>query len=205
MITDYDSLKQEIITWAHRDDVDLHIDTFIQLAETDMFSNPIEVLKVRGQEARSTAATSGQYLALPDDFIKMRSLRFLIPGEQWELYQRAPEQMHREPATGRPDQFTVTSQIEFNRVPDSDYEIEMQYFAKPAPLSTTNASNEVLADNPNIYLFGALAALFKWARQPQDSAEYYDQFIDSIKGANMLFKKGRYGANPQMTLEGSTP
>ena len=118
-ISTYEELKQEIIDWSHRGDIDLKVDTFISMAETAMFSNEIEVLKVRGQEVRSTSTTSGQYLALPDDYLSIRSIRLLIPDNDTDVRYRAPTQMDRESGTGRPLYFTVTSQIEFSRVPHS--------------------------------------------------------------------------------------
>lgn len=204
-LSTFDNLKLEIIDWSKRGDIDLKVDTFIQMAETEMYANPVEVLRVRGQETRSTATTDGQYLALPDDFQSLRGIRFVIAGEDNELVFRSPEQMQRQPSTGRPEFFTVTSQIEFNRVPDDNYTVEIHYFAKPTPLSSSNATNEVLAANPNIYLFGALWAVFKYAIDEPQSQLYYSQFINAVKGTNRLDKKGRYGPAPVMTAPGCTP
>lgn len=201
----YDNLKLEIIDWSKRRDIALKLDTFIQMAEVEMFANTVEVLRVRGQDTRSTATTDGQYLALPDDYQSLRGIRLVIDGQENNLVYRAPEQMQRQPATGRPNEFTVTSQIEFNRVPDANYDIEIHYFAKPAPLSSANASNEVLVANPNIYLFGALWAVFNYAVDEVQSQKYYTQFINAVKGANRLDKKGRYGPAPVMTAPGCTP
>lgn len=201
----YDNLKLEIIAWSHRGDIDTKVDTFINMAETAMFSNDDEVLQIRGQETRSNATTSGQYLALPDDYHSMRAIRLVIPENDQEVLYRTPTQMKRQPGTGRPCFFTVTSQIEFNRVPDTNYDIEIHYYAKPAPLSSTVATNEVLDSNPNIYLFGALTAVFAYATDTAEMQKYNALFQGSIKGANKLFKKGRYGPAPAMTPAGSTP
>ena len=204
-ISTYEELKQEIIDWSHRGDIDLKVDTFIRMAETAMFSNEIEVLKVRGQEVRSTSTTSGQYLALPDDYLSIRGIRLLIPDNDTDVLYRAPTQMDRESGTGRPLYFTVTSQIEFNRIPDMDYDIEIHYYAKPAPLSSTVATNEVLDTEPNIYLFGALAAVFLWAVDELEAQKYTSLFNSAIKGANKKFKKGRYGPAPSLSIKGDTP
>ena len=199
----YDNLKLEIIDWSHRGDIDLKVDTFIDMAEVAMFSNPDEVLQVRGQETRVTLVTSGQFLSLPSDYHSMRSIRFLIPQNDQEVFYRTPSQMIREPSTGRPFYFTVTSEIEFNRVPDTNYNIELQYYAKPTELSATTASNEVLASDPNIYLFGALAACFIYANDEIEAQKYNGLFIGAIKGANKKFKRGRYGPAPAMSPSGT--
>lgn len=201
----YDNLKQEIIDFSHRSDIDLKIDTFIEMAEQDMFANSDEILRVRGQEIRLETVTSGQFLPLPDDYQSMRSIQLVTGNGDTEICFRAPAQMKQEPGTGQPLFFTVTSQIEFNRVPDSDYDIVLQYYAIPAPLSSSNQTNEILDNFPNIYLFGALAAVFTFASDPVLTAQYYATFIRAIKGANKKDKQGRYGPAPAMTPAGSTP
>ena len=57
-IDTFDKLKQQIIDYSHRGDLDLKIPTFIELTEVAMLANPEEILKVRGQEVRSRAAMS---------------------------------------------------------------------------------------------------------------------------------------------------
>lgn len=201
----FDNLKLEIIDWSKRRDIALKLDTFIQMAETEMYANPVEILHIRGQETRVEDTTSGQFLALPTDYQTMRQIRLLVAGQENDLDYRAPSQMDRQPATGRPTMFTITSQIEFNRVPDSNYDLAIDYVALPAALSDSNPSNAVLVANPNIYLFGALWAVFDYAVDEIQSQKYYQMFINSIKGANRLDKKGRYGPAPVMSAPGCTP
>lgn len=198
----YTALKQEIIDWSHRGDIDLKVDLFIKMAEEEMYANPDEVLRVRGQETRSTATTNGQYLALPDDFQSIRSLLITTSGGNIEVLPKAPAQLVTEPTVGLPCFFTVTSQIEFDRIPDSDYGVIIQYYAVPAPLSDTNATNTILTNFPNIYLFGALSAANTYANDNEEAAINYSSFIRSIKGANKKDKQGRYGPAPAMTLVG---
>ena len=198
----YTNLKAEIIDWSHRGDIDLKVDTFIKMAEQDMFANPDEVLKVRGQEVRSTATTDGQYLALPDDFQSMRSLLLVTGAGNVELIQKAPMQIRTNPTPGQPCFFTVTSQVEFDRVPDSNYGLIIQYYAIPTALSASNATNEILTNFPNVYLFGALAAVNSWANDTEEATIKYQSFIRAIKGANKKDKQGRYGPAPAITLVG---
>ena len=202
-LSTFDGLRQEVLDWGHREDVANRVDTFIQMAEFDMYNNPFQVLRVRGQETTNTFTVTGQTLALPTDFMEMREVRFLISQNDQKVIFRTPDQMKRKTGTGRPEFFTVTDQIEFNRVPDSNYTIELKYFAIPTPLSTDNQTNVVLSTNPNIYLFGALSALFKYAMDEQQAAINFQQFMNEIKGTNRAIKRGRYGPAPQMTLAGT--
>lgn len=201
----YDNLKLEIIDFSHRSDLDLKIDTFIDMAEQDMFANPDEILRVRGQEVRLETVTAGQFLALPDDYQSMRSIQLVTGRGDLELCFKAPADLQQIPGTGQPIFFTVTSQIEFERVPDDNYAIILQYYAIPTPLSSSNQTNAILTTFPNIYLFGALAALWSFANNEIEAARNYQSFIRAIKGANKKDKQGRYGPAPAMTPAGSTP
>ena len=124
----------------------------------------------------------------------------------FEIRFRAPEQMIRYEGTGRPVFFTVVgNNIELDRSPDAVYGIELKYYGTPTPLSLTNATNTVLANNPNIYLFGSLWAVNNFAVDEVQAQKYYGQFIGAIQGANSLSRAGRYGPAPAMRIEGSTP
>ncbi len=203
-IDTFDKLVQEIIDYSHRGDLDLKIPTFIEIAEVAMLANPDEILKVRGQEVRSLANTDGQYLALPDDFQAARGLR-IVTGENnsINLGYRAPSDIRYRTGTGQPNTFTVTSQIEFDIVPDTVYSVEIHYYKDPAPLTSDNQTNEVLARFPTIYLFGGLWQAFEFSLDTENSQKYRQLFIAAIKGANKKDKQGRYGPAPSMRPAGT--
>ena len=198
----FDNLVKEIVDWSHRGDLGNKIPDFIQLAENAMYSNDQEVLTVRSMETISTALTAGQYLALPDNFESARSVRLVTGDNGGELTFQAPEQMRKEVSTGRPQFFTIVgNEIQFNRAPDSEYTIEVQYYKKATPLSSDNQSNEILTQHPSIFLFGALSALFSYTLDTEQQLKYTQMFISAIKGANKADKKGRYGPAPSMSLD----
>jgi len=203
-IDTFDKLVQEIIDYSHRGDLDLKIPTFIEIAEVAMLANPDEILKVRGQEVRSLANTDGQYLALPDDFQAARGLR-IVTGENnsINLGYRAPSDIRYRTGTGQPNTFTVTSQIEFDIVPDTVYSVEIHYYKDPAPLTSDNQTNEVLTRFPTIYLFGGLWQAFEFSLDTENSQKYRQLFIAAIKGANKKDKQGRYGPAPSMRPAGT--
>ena len=204
----YANLKLEIIDWSHRGDMDLKIDTFIDLAESEMYANTVEPLQVRDQEtlAAFSTNTSDRFAALPTGYQSSRKLRIqIVNGESLELRYRTPSQLNLISDTGLPLFFTITDQIEFDRVSDQVYSGEIQYYADFTALSDSNTTNFVLTDYPTIYLFGAMWALKTHVNEPQAAAGYYQQFINAIRGANNKSKIGRYGPAPVMRVEGSTP
>lgn len=194
------NLKLEIIDWSHRSDIDQKVDTFIDLAENEMFQNPIQILSTREGETRATVSAdiTTRYLALPDGFREMRRLRIDTDVGFSDVIYRTPEQLRPIDGPQQPCFFTITSQIEFNTVPDEAYTVEMQYFADFTPLSDSNTTNHVLTNNPNVYLFGSLAKLFAWANDDENRLKYETLFINAIRGANKKYRAGRYGPNPVM-------
>ena len=202
-ITNFDELVKQVIDWSHREDLSTKIVDFITLAENAMYSNDGEVLTVRSMESVSLAATAGQYVALPDDFESARSVRLVTSGGGGKLRFQAPEQMYKEPSTGKPSFFAIIgNEIQFDRVPDSEYTLEVQYYRKAAQLSTTNQTNEILTNHPSIYLYGALAQVFIYSQDDQQTSKYLQLFMGAIKGANKADKKGRYGPAPAASLDG---
>ncbi len=202
-LADFDDLVKEVIDWSHRGDLGNKINDFILLAENAMYSNEIQPLKVRSMETVSTAATAGQYVELPPEFESARSVRLVTGDGGGELTFQAPEQMHKQVATGRPNFFTIIgNEVQLDRVPDSEYTLEIQYFRKATPLSDDNLTNEILTDHPSIYLFGALTALFSYSQDTEQHIKYNEMFMSAIRGANKADKKGRYGPAPSMSLDG---
>lgn len=204
----YEKLKSEILSWSHRGDMSEKVDTFIELAETEMFTNATVPLKVRGGDTKTAFTTSitTRFVALPTGYQSMRKIRIQISnGESIKLTYRTPERLNIHSSAGLPLFFTVTNQIEFNRISDIVYSGEFQYYKEFTALSGSNASNFVLSGFPNIYLFGSLWALMLHVEQFDKAASYYQQFISNIRGANKQDWLGSYGPAPRMIVAGPTP
>lgn len=206
-INNRSDLKAAIIDQSHRNDVSGKVDDFIAAAEQEMLANSIERLDTRDFETRSIATmeTGTRFLGLPVGFLKAR--RMLIFDEYQdtrphEVSYIAPEALEIYSRPGRPSFFTVTSQFEFDRVPDTGYTVELQHWAEFTPLSDVNPENSVLKKHSNIYLFGAMWALKQWAVEFDESEYYYSKFINAIRGANLKSEDGRYGPAPRITQEG---
>lgn len=207
-LDNYSNLKASIKSRSKRNDVtDADLNDYIVQAEAEFYNNPINPLRIRGMEARATASasTSSRFLELPDDFLQMRALHIVADNGNQDIVFMAPEQMAVPNESGRPRYFTVTTQLEFDKQPDSTYTIEMQYLKKITALDDTNTTNTILADAPNIYLYGGLWALFEDYQEFDVAQYYYNRFVGAIAGLNRTDKNGRYGPAPKMRIEGATP
>jgi hypothetical protein len=200
-LTTYLGLKDSIESWSHRNDVANRLDDFIDLAESEMYRH----LRIRDMETRTTATTSGRYLALPTGFLEMRRVRLISGAQYFELLYSTPEGMYISQDSGIPGVYTITSQLEFDRSPDSAYTIEWQYYASLSALSAGSPTNAILTRFPNIYLFGSLWALYLWALQEDKAEYYYGKFMQAIQTANREDSKGRHGPAPAMRYGGPTP
>ena len=206
-LNNYANLKTAVIEWSKRDDALSLVDDFIDLAESEMYANDVEPLQIREMEARATASTStsDRYLALPTGFQSMRRLMLSLSGRDCDVRAVAPDQLRIYGDSGIPRYFAVTSQIEFDRVSDSAYTVDMQYYKKIDALSSSNTTNDILTNYPQIYLHGCLWALRTWSLEEEKAEYHYTKFIRAIKGANKKSNKGRYGPAPFMRIEGATP
>jgi hypothetical protein len=205
-LDNYANLKAAIIRLDGSNDISDIVDDAIDLAEAEMYGNAAAPIRHRSMEVRSSQNTDGtRFLALPTDFLEFRGVRIVLSNKNVDIRYVTPESLEVDQSAGRPQQFTVTSQMEFDRVPDSTYSVETAHYAKLTALDDTNTTNDILTDCPNVYLFGSLWAVNLYNAEEEKASFYYSQFINAIKGCNKRFNKGRYGPAPTMRFERSTP
>jgi hypothetical protein len=199
----YTNLKQEIIDWSHRDDLDLLIDTFIDLAETEMLTNRDDPLRVESMESSEsfTTSTTVRTVALPTGYKEMRDVRLVYNDETYQPKYRNPNQLQIYSDVGTPGFYTVRDQVEFDRISDQAYTGTFYYYQEFTPLSSTNATNSVLTNYPSVYLYGSLWALFTHSMDTESADRYYSLFINAIRGANSASSFARTVA-PVQTVEG---
>lgn len=212
--SNFTELTESIISWSHRNDLNLLVPDFIALAECEMYNpspiegvvaKPLELKQLENTSTTQTTTTS-RFIALPTDYASMRSSRLDILNSSDFLEYRTPDQLRRFDTTSRPCFFTIIgTQIEFDRVPDEILDVEIQYFAKDAALTAAAPTNFVLTNHPTIYLYGALAQLFTHSGDDEGKAKYERKFIGAVQGANQSDRRGRFGPSPVMKVEGSTP
>ncbi|MGB6105643.1 MAG: hypothetical protein WBF88_17510 [Pusillimonas sp.] len=145
MINDYTGLKASISRWLHRSDLVNVVPDLIMLAEVRFNRN----LRVRQMEKSETLVLTDGAASLPADWIEFvgspmdgdRPLQF-VPRDKWQNYRQYG------------CYYTIMgSQI---YVSDGPTSITADYYAKMPSLSDQAATNWLLADGPDAYLYGAL-------------------------------------------------
>lgn len=200
-ITTYQELKQAIQDYGKRTDCLSMLDTFIDLAESDIW----DVLRTRGQEHTETLATNttDRFIELPEDYIALRSARVILQDNAFvHLTYVDPGNLNVALSAGVPMFFTVTEQIELNRISDAVYDIEFNYYRELTPLSATATTNAVLESNPFIYLAGCMKHFYIWAQNEEKAVLWKNSFDGYVSRANRRARKGRYGPAPEKRLQG---
>lgn len=209
-LSNYSELKESVIKWSRKKNISDVVDDAIVLAESEFY----KTLRIRDMEARATAslddATPSRYLALPDGFLKMRRMNLVVSGTVpnqviKEQMFTTPDDLRVKSGTGIPSFFTVTSQLEFDINPLEDYTVEMQYWKSLNALNATNDTNQILTRFPEIYLHGALWAVFDSSRNTAEAEFRLNKMRQAIAGANRQDRGGRYGPVPRMRPQGATP
>lgn len=156
-LTTYTELQTSVGNWLTRTDLATQIPEFITLAEA-------EIARVlRKSSTRQTVTLSEESLSLGSAVGELRSVRLVTgsPDRDLPLEIGTPEIFWewkaRFRASGRPLKASlIAGKLVVAPVPDAPYPAEIVYYNALVPLSSTNPTNEVLRDDPDVYLFGAL-------------------------------------------------
>lgn len=154
--TTWTDLKAELALWIDRDDLAARVPVFIALAERKFN----RVLRVPEMEASTILSLNAATVALPADFLAMRSIHInsdpKVVLEQMGL--DALRNRYAGAATGKPRNFAIQAGATLvpGPTPDSAYSAPMTYFQTIAALGSGQASNWLLAGHPDIYLYGSL-------------------------------------------------
>ena len=153
----YAELQTAVANWLDRDDLGARIPEFIALAEA-RFNR---ILRLRSMEAKYTANTVADQrnLALPTSYIQMRNfqvnsnplttLSYVTP----EIYDR----LWGGSTGGTPKFYTIlANEVSFGPIPGSVMEVEMLFYKKFDNLSGSVATNWLITNAPDIYLYGSM-------------------------------------------------
>lgn len=190
------NLKTSIEAWL--DDADTYdgaVDDIILMAESEFNRR----LRVPEMEVRSQATVSGQYLALPSDFLQLRAI-YLLNDAYIRLDQLPITQLRVDYAaytTGQPRAYAINDgQFVFGPQPDTTYTAEIVYYAKIPALSVSNTTNWLLAAHPDLYLAQCmgLGELFGFNDpRAQLMKARADEIIDQL---DMAARKHNMGSAP---------
>jgi len=166
-------------------------------------------LRIRAMEDRATATVDAAFVGLPTGFLAMRNLRLNTnPVAALDLV--SPELIDRVAAgsaAGRPRLYAVVNdEIQLAPAPDAAYTAEMVYWKKFDPLSATTPTNRLLADAPDIYLFGALVEAAAYLGDDAHQGAWEARYQSAVRRLQDADDAGKWsGAAPLVRNSGSNP
>ncbi len=193
----YSELQTTIAGYLARTDLTTQIPDFIRLAETRLRRD----LRIRQMLKSVTTATvaGDSTVELPSDFLDVRD--FVVVGNPVQpLNYYSPSAFNRNTRTwesGKPVDYTVLAlDFQLSPVPDSDYTVQLFYFAAPAFLSDTNTSNVFLANTPDALLYGALLEASPYLMDDARINTWGTMFDRAMASITRSDEKGQYSGVP---------
>ena len=182
-LTTYTELSAAIENWLERPDLTVEIADFITLAEKNIY----RVLRVRDMETALNVTMSSGVAAMPSDFLELKiayidgsPTRILQRKSLYDLYEKYPVRSSH----GRPN-FIANNvdNFEFAPFPDTDYTVKGTYYARPTALSTSNETNFLITNYPDLIFFGSLieaVGLTADTERLKEWAAKYENALNSI-------------------------
>jgi len=180
----YSDLKTTVANYLGRSDLTSQIVDFISLAEIRLSRE----LRIREMVTTTTVTcTPGNpAISLPADFLEIRDI-YVTGAPRTPLTYTSPSMFSRETRaddSGKPMFYTVYNKTaELAPAPDSDYQIRIMYYAKPASLSDSNTTNQFMTVCPDALLFASLAEAEPYLMNDariQTWASLYDRALAAI-------------------------
>lgn len=199
----YDDLVSTVADWLNRADLTAVIPTFVQLAEAGF--NRDERFRASPLMARAQAAVHAQFISLPSDFIEMVNLRLLVdsvptagaPTLDYLPLAEFDERRARYRAAGQPVFYSIAgTQLEFLPAPSDLYTVEMLYHAKVPALGEANETNYILANHPDLYLYGALMQAAPYLKDDDRIATWATLYSAGADALKIASDRAQLGAAP---------
>ena len=208
----YSELQTAVANWLDRDDLTDRIPEFIALAEAKMN----RVLRISLMENVSTAitkVTGTRDYDLPTGFTGMKEFH-LTTSPIVALSYITPEMMSRMWAgsnKGKPQAFTLfsdagTRKVKIGPAPDSDYTTSMLYYKTFTALSDSATTNDMLTNNPDVYLYGTLLEAEPFIMNDQRIQLWLGAFDRAVASIQNQDNKDRHsGSNMRVMSASGTP
>lgn len=200
-LSTYSDLQTSIASHLDRSDLTSVIPDFIALFEANAnVDKAIKTIFNRTSTSVTTVAAQN-YISTPSNFLDAEALILLNAGSKnvitnygtpSSLYTAFPQTTN-----GFPGGFiTQASKLELARTPDAAYSGTLYYYSKIPALSTTNTTNWLLTNYPNLYLYGSLTAAEVYMgtdQRLQVWGNLYDNFLQKLGGAT---DRSKYSGSP---------
>lgn len=192
-ISNYSELKTAIANWLDRSDLTSYLDDFIALAEARVSRD----LRVSGMENRdsSTSTVAGTaYYDKPTSFLEAFNVQ-LNTSPVKSLRYVTPEQLDVEylsSVRGEPAVYTfIGDQIQLSPTPDGVYTLEIGYYKKLTGLSSSNTTNWLITNAPDVYLYACLLEATPFVQNDERLQTWVAAYSRAIESLQQSDSKGQ--------------
>lgn len=196
-LTTYAELKAAIADWLNRTDLTARIPDFITLTEASLNRD----LRTQDMMASSTLTTTAgsEVVALTDNMVEVRSavLQTNPSAVLSFMSMQALEERYALAASGTPVAFSVVGEaLRLRPVPDAAYDIVMTYYASIAALSDEVATNWVLQEHPDLYLYGALVQASPYLGDDAKAAVWAGLYARALDALDAADNRAQWATSP---------
>lgn len=185
-LSTYANLLTAVASWLNRADLTATIPDFIRLAEAE-FNRRLRTIEM---EARVTATLTSDAVAVPADFMGLRSISIANTALEYV----PPSEIFEDISTGGyPTRYTVTDGQFFFRPAPSSGDVDIDYYASIPALTVSNTTNWLMTKHPDLYLFATLAQaeFYGWNDDRLGLVKgRVDELIDQINAATHRERHG---------------
>lgn len=162
--------------------------------------NIINLLNVIGVKrvVVGTMTTGNSVIDKPEDFRRVTSINFGVPGVGVDIastfrtpmfprsYEYCRTYWNDESQTAEPKFYADYNDDHwlFVPTPDQDYNFELIYSAKPTLLDSTNQTNWLTENWPNLLLYAAIAEFYLFAKNKEEAGVWDAKFKEVLAGIN---------------------
>jgi hypothetical protein len=181
-ITSYTTLKSTIADYLNRSDLTSIIPTFISLAEANFQRN----VKHWKMHKRAEATLDTEFTAVPSDYLEAIRWHIITAPPSVIEYASPVEIMNAKTAnndaSGRPTLFSVVNQqFQVHPKPNQNYSSELLYYSRIPILSDSNATNWLLDDHPDLYLYASLQASAPYLMQDERITLWNELYLSATQ------------------------
>ncbi len=195
----YGDLKASVASWLGRTDLSTPIVDFVTLAHKQLMRDLRGHLRLQKRDTAFSIAT--EYVAAPADFLELVSMH-LNTSPRVAITLGAPDDMSRLDSSGQPVYVSLagattagTETFRFAPPPAGTYTATIEYYAGLTFFGSDAATNWILTDHPQLYLYGSLlqsaAYIENDARVPLWQAAY----AEALAAVKAEGRRARWGAN----------
>lgn len=196
-------------TDRYDNEVENNLDNFIVLVEAQVN----RLLKTREQSCRAYVNTVAdkEYYSLPPDWAGMRDIRISDPSPTSGSFKTTHlslldpvlfDEKRNGPDDGGCYYCVISNQIQIYPVQDAGLTIEMVYFQRVPSLNSTNTTNWISDDHPDIYVAGMSAEISLFAKDYPAATGWSDRMAAAVDQLDNVDWVERWSGDPLQVRAG---